>query len=138
MSYPRVIALLDQQLERLRTARSILTSSPETIQKAEQAADLSKSLAPSAELAAPDIAVPEPRRIAPKQRRERRVMPRKGKVAEESALGKAVPRTPVYVSAEKLRSARAEKDSAAAATAQKGEILTPEMLSRRWLNSATS
>ena len=133
MSYPRVIALLDAQLERLRTARGILTSSPEETHKADEAV-AQVQVEESAGLAAQEKPVPEPRRVAPKQRRERRVVARRKKVPEESALGKAIPPAPVYVSAVALKSARAEKDGAAEALAQKGEALTPEMLSRRWLS----
>ncbi len=136
MSYPRVIALLDAQLERLRAARSILSSNQEEIRKADGAADAVASETNNAEPAgAAEKAVPEARRIAPKQRRERRVMARRRKAPEESALGKAVPHAPVYVSADALKSARAEKDNTSNPLAQKADTLTPEMLSRKWLSS---
>ena len=139
MSYPNILSLLDAQLDRLRTARSILTSgtdgASETINAGELAGAVEGLDAGKARLSSFAPVLVEPVRIAPRQRRERRVVQRGKRQEEQSALQNAAPQTPVYVSADKVRSAHSQKREAETASAQKNEALSPELLARRWLQT---
>ncbi len=139
MSYPQVIALLDAQLERLRAARTLLISDPPRargrkktlVDPLDIVAEL--ELKPAAVKAAA-LPPPEPRRIAARQKRERRVVPRTKRAQSISALNGTVPLAPVYVAADKVRSAQTQ-------TLQeqtRKEPLTAEMLSQKWFRSSTS
>ncbi len=140
MSYPKVLALLDAQLERLRAAREILSSGSESNQEAKDFTHLPEILTPSGKPNSevgtnlPHAAV-EPTRVAPRQRRERRVVVRRRKQEDPGALGSAVPNAPVYVSADKVQSGRTGRGSTPAVPKQE-EQLSPELLARRWFQSA--
>lgn len=143
MSYPRVLALLDAQLQRLRTAREILTAGVGRNGDAEKLSQLPEMLAglaasgSSADAASSDAAV-LPTRVAPRQRRERRAAGRRQKQTDPGALGSAVPHAPVYVSADKLRSARVEREAAQGPPAKAEDQLSPELLARRWLQGSAN
>ena len=138
MSYPLVIALLDAQLERLRTVRDLLTSDPPQTRGRKK--DLVDPLEVVAQLELKPLAAPvapEPTRIAARQRRERRTAPRKNRAESGSALNGTVPLAPVYVSADKVRSAQAQKDEAREEQTKR-EPLTAEMLSQKWFHSSAT
>ncbi len=141
MSYPKVLALLDAQLDRLRAAREILSSGTASNGDAEELTHLPEIAAGintqenEADGTLPD-AVVQPTRVKPKQRRERRVVVRRAKQDAAGALGSAVPKAPVYVSAEKAQSVR-PKNGAAQAPKQE-EQLSPELLARRWLQTSAN
>ena len=136
MSYPKVIAILDAQLERLRAARAVLTAKPNGRRATDGVDDLVEVTLESAGVSLPPAqpSPVEPRRIAARQKRERRSTPRKKHAGEETAaLRGLVPAAPVYVSAAKVRSAQQEKEEQNAPPAE--PELTAEILSHRWLRS---
>ncbi len=134
MSYPEVIALIDAELERLHSARALLFSPDEARTPQKGKADLLEALEQKPDTSVAEIVaqtMPEPRKIAPRQRRERRIA--RGRSKEATALSNSVSSGPVYVSAAAVRSKDAVKEGAAAPPQ---ETLTPEMLTRRWLNAS--
>ncbi len=136
MSYPEVIALIDTELDRLHSVRALLFSPDEFHTSRKGKADLLQALEQETDTPVAEVVarvIPEPRLIAPKQRRERRTAPSRGR--EATALSRPTASGPVYVSAAAVRSKEASRETE---SIKPQESLTPEMLSRRWFHSAGS
>ena len=161
MPYSSIIALIDEHLDRLRKARTLLTSELEpdaavialparTARKASPASAAASGQAvpeppmpevPALEEAAPAEAAPVTVQRLPAARlpRGRRQAARKTGQAETllSALGGTVPALPVYVSAQQVRDEKSIQPPLTAGTVMP-DAPTAEMLARRWLTHSAS
>ncbi len=161
MLYPRVISIIDAEIERLLTVRNLLLP-PDVLLKthpkkretpahleSKQAELIQKPATVTAALLAEVVVQPEQRpataqiqKPARKQRMARAPVFRRRIVAPlATALGGVVPSAPVFVSATEVRIAQAQKEKAELPGRDKfasthRETLTAELLSQRWLHSS--
>ena len=166
MPYSSILAIIDANLDRLQKARKLLTQQAEAFEQmpapkrrgraATRAVIATASVtqpAPEAQpqAAAPVVAEPMPlvaeaaivpRVVKPMRKRRETSYPVKPSAFGLSALAGAVPATPVYVSADRVREIQAQKrtadQAAAVAQAALSEVPTAEMLSRRWLTNTAN
>jgi hypothetical protein len=162
MQYSRILSLIDAELARLLEARQILASlrlvadkiqtSPSSPGRPETSGDATLSKPDTLEIAVPVSPSPEPvlkanvtrpKRTAGAPRRTRRVAPKPVIAPIPTALGGIVSQSPVFVPAEEIRQALAQRVQArtteiSPSDSAASDPLTTELLARKWLHSSTS
>ena len=149
MNFPHILALMDEELERLQTAREILaTFLPEVPAKQTRAVRQPKQQPMSADLLASEAETPTVSKPSPPVRKLKRLprIDRKLRVAEppqplSSPLGPAPHTGPVFVKAELVPLRHPSPRSASSDAQQWSEPprdLTAEALARRWLTGSLS
>jgi hypothetical protein len=154
MQYVRILALIDAELDRLQEARQLLASLllvPRDVQKRTPPARRPAASRVAKEEQSPALPqepavqteIARPKRVRRAPLREKPAVRKPAAAPLPSALGGSVPVAPVFVSAEVIRQAIAQKQQAQAIeTTRSNEAasdpLTSELLARKWLHSSTS
>jgi hypothetical protein len=148
VEYAYIVELIDAELARLREARQILLSL-RLIQE-----EVSETTALPEPAAAAPILLPEavpgvkirkietrtPARLRPARRQMGSVIKKSGTTSAPSALRGVVSQAPVFVPAEEIRQALAQKQQAIEPPSPGPSIsdpITTEELARKWLHSAS-
>jgi hypothetical protein len=158
MHYARILALIDAELARLEEARHILSSlrliseaeepTPAILTQTSGVEKITASAALPEDDAASPLLAPVPKVVTTRSRRVAR-MPRIAKpmvkktaaISLPTALGAVVSQVPVFVPAEEIRQALAQKQQAQTteptpSSAATSDQLTTELLARKWLHSS--
>jgi hypothetical protein len=160
MQYARILALIDAELGRLQEARQLLASlrlvsetapaasllsvEPETatiLQPSPPEISRKEEITSAPEKRIPEIEVIRPKRTNRTPRKARTIFRKPTVVAVPTALGGMVSQAPVFVPAQAIRQALAQKQQAQvpeSTPATTSDPLTTELLARRWLHSSTS
>ncbi len=158
MNFPHIVALLDEELERLQRARTILsTLHPIQLPKQERAPRSAKpaSAAVSPDKGAPVVQAEAPAEPAPapepgivradkqvrRARRSRPAAPKSTEPKPSGPLGPSAHSRPVFVRAE-LLTPRSTSASAKSAGSRHGvgvsPVLSAEALAKRWLSTPSA
>ncbi len=156
MHYPRILALIDAELDRLHRARLLLASSLGSPERATKKKTSSGGRPPRREITKAKQIAPSPKEteepVLPIEvipRKRTRQVPRRSRAATRtltaapfvSPLAGVVPSGPVFVSArqvQELHSARQTNQAPEHGDPSATDNLTPERLRQKWLHGSAS